>query len=289
RDSLWFVNIKRKKNFRYYTTTGSPDDGWWGELFLKTFDSGGEFCAVVVISGGKSHILYGKLSGAPEILFSGLPYIIDKIYISGDKIIFSAQDGEDKTIIGVASASQKKIFNLYSISEQFIVMGKYSGGILLFYPRSQKITFLDEHHQSVLTSDIKVKKISDYDGIKYLIAPLSDNLGENIQKALLESYSPRAVYLSDVNHLNFLYKKLLSSDYYSFYPLAVDECVFLEKDGYTRKFKKYAIRGLLSEERLLFEKNNSRRKYSLALSAFFAGLIVIAQGVINVKKKQKTG
>ncbi len=288
RNSLWFVDIKRKKNFRYYTTDGSPDTGWSGELFLKTFDSDGKSCTIVVTSFGKSHILHGKFSAAPEILFADLPYIIDEIYITGDRIIFSAREGTDKTIIGVASARQKKIFNLYSISEKFVIMGKYSGGILLFYPRTGKISFLDERHQTVLTSDLRVKKIRDEAGIKYLIAPISDNLGEGVKKALLKSYSPRAVYLRDINHLNFLHKKLSSSDYCSFYPLSGDECVLLEKDGCTRKFKKYEVRGLLSEERLLFEEKNRRRKYALALSSFLAMLILIAQGVINVKKKQKT-
>ncbi|MCD6311253.1 MAG: hypothetical protein J7M11_02225, partial [Elusimicrobia bacterium] len=289
RNSLWFVDIKKKKNFRYYTTDGSPEKGWSGELFLKTFGSDGKSCAVVVVSGRKSNILHGKLAGAPEILFADLPYCIDKIYVTGDKIIFSAREGKGKAIIGVASAAQKKIFNLYSISGEFVVMGKYSGGILVFYPGSKEIAFFDERHRTVLVSDLKVKKIRVDEGVKYLIAPVSDNPAEDVKTALLKSSSPRAVYLCDVNHLNFLYEKLSSSDYCSFYPFSGDECVFLEKDGYTRKFKKYAVRGLLSEERLLFEKNNSRRKYALALSSFLAMLIIIAQGVINVKKKQKSG
>ncbi|MCD6311619.1 MAG: hypothetical protein J7M11_04080, partial [Elusimicrobia bacterium] len=55
-NSLWFVDIKKKKNFRYYTTDSSPEKGWSGELFLKTFDSDGKSCAVVAVSGRKSNI-----------------------------------------------------------------------------------------------------------------------------------------------------------------------------------------------------------------------------------------
>ncbi|MEA2082187.1 MAG: hypothetical protein U9O97_05565 [Elusimicrobiota bacterium] len=289
RNSLWFVDIKKKKNFRYYTTDDSPEKGWSGELFLKTFDSDGQSCAVVVMSGGKSNILHGKLSGAPKILFADLPYSIDEIYVTGNKIIFSASAGKGRAIIGVASAGQKKIFNIYSINGEFIVMGKYSGGILVFYPGSKEIAFLDERHQTVLIRDLKVKKIRGDEGVKYLIAPDGENAGDDVKKALLKSFSPRAVYLRDENHLNFLYKKLSSSDHCSFYPLSGDECVLLEKDRYTRKFKKYAVRGLLSEERLLFENEKHRRKYALAVSALFVTLILIAQGVINVKKKQKSG
>ncbi|PKM99659.1 MAG: hypothetical protein CVU78_05245 [Elusimicrobia bacterium HGW-Elusimicrobia-2] len=288
RNSLWFVDIKRKKNFLYYSCDSPISQGAVGKLFLKAFDSDGISCAVVVISGGKSHILHGGISEKPEILFADLPYIIDEIYISGDRIIFSAADDTDRAIVGVASARQRKIFNLYSMAEDFIVLSKDSNGMLLFYPRSRRIAFLDEEHHTVLMSGLKVRKIRDDDGVKYLIAPSPGTPDEAAHGVLLKSHSPSAVYLRDENHLNFLRKQLSSAEYQAFYPLSSDEYVLLEKDAHTRKFKKYAVRGLLSAERLLFEKNNRRRKYALALSAFLATLILIAQGVINGKKKQKS-
>jgi len=290
RNSLWFVNIGRKKNFLYYSADDpSVSTSFGGDLFLKAFDSDGKSCAIAVVSGDKSHILHGRISGKPEILFADLPYDIDRIFISGDRIVFSATDETGRTIVGVASASQKKIFNLYSMAEEFVVLAKDSKGMYIFYPRSRRIAFLDEEHHTVLIFGMKAQKIRDGDGVKYLIAPKQDFLDESSLGALLESHSPSVMYLRDVNHLNFVKKQLSSCEQYSFYPLSADEYVILAKEGSTRKFTKYAVRGLLSEERLLFEKNNRRRKYALALLAFLAMLILTAQGVINGKKKQKNG
>ncbi|PIU18917.1 MAG: hypothetical protein COT16_00625 [Elusimicrobia bacterium CG08_land_8_20_14_0_20_44_26] len=297
-DSLWFLDIRRKRNFRYFPPPGKNVSDYGEGIFLNAFDSDGKNVVVVVLEKDVSHILLGPVKGIPEYFFVKLPYRINDVFLEGDKIFFIAHADADKgkTIVAAASIKDKNIFQLHSFPGKVLPLCKYKGGLILFLPDSRKMEYIDEERLVHLPVKLKVKKISDEDGTKYLIAAKEDKLAVDIKETLLLKPSRNILFLEDVNELNFVYKNAASKDYYSFCPISSNEYILLEIKGHTRQFVSYGIEGLLLGKKLLLQKQNVGRKISIAVSLFFIAALVIlqvnrpscGQGVKNAEKKQKT-
>jgi len=288
-NALWVIDAKRKKNYCYF----SVPEGFGGSLsgsvpFLSSFDSDGENVAVCVCSGEKSHIILGKIGQKPDIFFQDLPYKIEKIFISGEIIAFFASLDSGKKVIGIGSHKLKKISKIYSYEKNVLPLLKYKDGLIVFSPRSKKLEYVNADRSVLLTSKIKVKTITDETGVKYLAAPKNNFLPSSIKKIILQKSSERVLFLKDVNHLNFVLKNIRKRVFHSFHPVSAEEYFLLEAKKHLRSFSRFQVSGLLTEEQLLFSKQNRRRKISFGISVFFVILLIVLQGVKNVKKKKET-
>ncbi|MFH1352615.1 MAG: hypothetical protein ABIH68_03460 [bacterium] len=288
-NSLWVIDVNRKKNFCYFSAPvgfGGATSG--GVPFMSSFDCDGENVAVCVCSGEKSHIILGKIGQRPDIFFQDLPYKIEKIFINGETIAFFATLDSGKKVVGIGSQRLKKISRIYSFGKNVLPLLKYKKGLLIFSPGAKKLEYIDADRSVLVTSKIRVKTIPAVTGVKYLAALRNDFLPEGIKKDLLSKSSERVLFLKDVNHLNFILKDIRKKVFYSFHPVSSEEYFLLEAKNYLRSFSRCVVSGLLTKEQLLFNKQNRRRKISLGISGFFIVLLTVLQGAKNVKKKKET-
>lgn len=274
-NSLWFIDIRRKKNFCYF----SIPEGFGGKSagsvpFLKAFDCDGKSIVICVGIGEKSNVILGKINQNPDIFFQDLPYKIEKIFINGETIIFFAALDSGKKVIGIGSKRFKKISKIYSYEKDVFPVGKYRKGMLVFSPAAERLEYIDARRSVLLTSNIKVKTVADETGVNYLAVIKDGSVNKEVEEILLTAAADNILFLKDSNRLNFILKNLEKNDFYSFHPVSSKEYLLLEIKDYLRRFIRYEVEGLLSQEQVLFDLRNRRRKVSLGILIFFLILLI---------------
>jgi len=285
-NSLWFIDIGRKKNFCYFSVPegfgGQPADS---VPFLKSFDCDGKSIVICVCTGEKSNVILGEINQRPDIFFQDLPYKIERIFINGETIVFFAALDSGKKVIGIGSRRLKKISKIYSYEKDVFPVGKYRKGMLVFSPGTKKLECINARRAALLTSNIKVKKVYDETGVNYLAVIKEGSLNKEVEEILLKTATDNILFLKDSNRLNFILKNLEKNDFYSFHPVSSKEYLLLEIKDYLRRFIRYEVEGLLSQEQVLFDLRNSRRKVSLGVSVFFLVLLIILKIKTKIKNK----
>jgi len=167
--------------------------------------------------------------------------------------------------------------------EKSFFVGKLSDGIVLFFPKKGKVLFLSENTQEILARKTSYKKVEDCVDEKFFVF-LKD---ENLWNKLSHIPSSRIMFFKDKNRMNFVLQNMKKENVYSITPLGSTAFFLLEYADQLRKFKKYEVRGLLSQKEYERVQKNRLRHISLIFISVVFFSMIIWQVIRNAKTRKE--
>ncbi|MCD6422936.1 MAG: hypothetical protein J7L42_02300 [Elusimicrobia bacterium] len=272
-NSLWFIDTKLRRNEMVFKTEA-------GE-FITDYICDGRKNIFSVVSKNSSNIYAGPLYQKPEKVLSEVPYVIKKIARTKKGLIFFARF-DTKTAVLFCN-KKYKILKIVTFPEKSFFVGELSDGIVLFFPKKGKVLFLSENTQEILARKTSYKKVEDCVDEKFFVF-LKD---ENLWNKFSHIPSSRIMFFKDKNRMNFVLQNMKKENVYSITPLGSTAFFLLEYADQLRKFKKYDVRGLLSQKEYERVQKNRLRHISLIFISVVFFSMIIWQVIRNAKTRKE--